>query len=54
MTNENMDDTDKFLEVVNNDWADNWDVVTDFFGPETAELLDCAILEMQKRKEEVL
>jgi|15BtaG_2_1085339.scaffolds.fasta_scaffold00010_3 hypothetical protein len=49
-----MNDTDKFLNTVNNDWGDNWDAIVDFFGPETAELFDKAILEMEERVKEKL
>jgi hypothetical protein len=49
-----MDKTEEFLTAVNNDWSDNWDVVVDFFGQETADLLDAAIIEMETRKTEEL
>ena len=43
-----MKNIQKLLETIQNDWGENWDQVVDFFGEETANLLDEAIKEADK------
>lgn len=33
----------KVLTEIFNDWSDNWDLVIDFFGQETADKIDKAV-----------
>lgn len=40
--------SEECLKIIHEEWGENWDVITDFFGKETADKLDDAILTIYK------
>lgn len=46
-----MEEEDSFaikaIKKINTDWSENWDLIIDFFGQETADLIDKAIIEIE-------
>ena len=43
-----MKEIKKALEMINSEWSENWDIIIDTLGQETADQLDKAINELKK------
>ncbi len=45
-----MSKAEKVLQIINNEWCENWDLVIDFFGQKLADQIDEAIQEIKSPK----